>query len=239
MGKGTFFTVITLLILALMMAQPGAAQARVVKEAEIRRVISDYVQEKTAGLGLEVNIKKIGYSGDLRLPEGEPAYEVSAPRNWEGWGRANLALIVRVNDRIEKNIPISVEVAALGDMVVSTRQLERGEVIGDADVAIQKRDLAQIAGRVARSLDEVLGKRVKSSIRGNNPVRGDQLERLPVVTSGQLVTIIAENQTLRLTAPGKARSNGAEGDRVMVQNLNSLKELSGRVIDANTVMVDF
>lgn len=229
-----------LLALALaFIASAGAAGQVVVKEADIRRVLNDYLRQKSENLGLDVSVKKIGYSGDMALPAGTVSYEVVAPDRWEGWGNANLALIVRVDDRVERNIPVKVEVEALADVVVAVRPLERGEVIGNGDIAVQKRDLAKTQGKACRSASEAMGKRVRTAIRANNPVRADNLERVPLVKSGQLVTIIVENDSLRITAAGKARGSGAEGDTVMVQNLSSQKEVAARVVDAATVNVDF
>lgn len=62
---------------------------------------------------------------------------------------------------------------------------------------------------------------------------------MPVVKSGQMVTIVAENDVIKVSVAGKARSAGAEGDIIMVQNLNSLKEIPARVINATTVQVSF
>ncbi|RNC67261.1 MAG: flagella basal body P-ring formation protein FlgA [Desulfuromonadales bacterium] len=234
-----FVTLVTVFMMVVGTAAFGAPDGQVVSEARLREAVAEFVRQKTASLGVETSIKRIGSMGDLKLPAGEISFEVAAPAQWEGWGRANLAVIVRVNDRVERNIPVAVEVDALADTVVTLRSLERGDVIGAADVAVQKRDISGAAGKVFRSVDEVVGKRAKNAIRANTPLRGANLERVPLVKSGQLVTIIAENQTMRLTATGKARGNGAEGDIVMVQNLGSLKELPGRVIDAGTVQVDF
>ncbi|WP_041267048.1 flagellar basal body P-ring formation chaperone FlgA [Geotalea daltonii] len=229
----------TVLMLLVLSTSSALATNQTVKEAEVRRVVNDYLQQKCDNLGLEINIKKIAYSGDLSLSAGDLSYEVVAPDRWEGWGSANLALIVRVDGRVERNVPVKVEVEAMAEMVVAVRPLERGEVIDAADVAVQKRGLSRLQGRFVRDVDEVVGKRVRTAIRGNNPIRPDFLERVPLIKSGQLVTIVAENESLRITAAGKARNSGAEGDTVMVRNLASQKELPARVIDAETVKVDF
>ena len=60
-----------------------------------------------------------------------------------------------------------------------------------------------------------------------------------MIKAGQLVNIIAENERMRISVTGKAKSAGAEGDTITVQNLNSLKELPARVIDAGTVQIVF
>ena len=224
--------------LALPAAPPVPPQT-VVTEAELRRVIVDFVAQKDQHLSAEVSVKKVGISGDLKLPAGKVSYEVVAPERWEGWGNASLALIVRVDDRVLKNLTVVVEVEALTEMVIATRTLERGEIIGESDVALARRDLAHVQGRFCREPGEVVGLRVKSAVRGNSPLRGDYLERVPVVKSGQLITIVAENEAVRITASGRAKGSGAVGDTIMVQNLSSQKELAGRVVDATTVKVDF
>ena len=202
-------------------------------------MIGDFLAQKTEHLNAEISVKKIGISGDLKLPPGKVSYEVVAPESWEGWGNASLALIVRVDDQVRRNMTVFVEVEALAEVVVATRPLERGEVIGESDVALARRDLAHLQGRFCRKPAEVVGLMMKSGVRGNAPLRADYLERVPIVKSGQLVTIVAENDVVRITASGRAKGPGALGDVIAVQNLSSQKELAARVVDATTVRVDF
>jgi flagella basal body P-ring formation protein FlgA len=231
-----------ILLLIVMFAFPAfAAPGKYVtlKEGKIKEILTGYILERTENLGMEVKVKHIGIRGDMNVPSGEVSYEVMVPDQWEGWGRVNLALIVRVNDHVEKNISVPVEVEALTEMAVTVRPLERGEIVGNSDVVMQKRDIASAPGKICRSLSDVVGKRVKIAMRGNLPVRSDYLERVPLIKSGQAVTIIAENDMMRITAMGKAKNSGAEGDLIMVQNLSSMKEIPARVIDSNSVRVDF
>jgi flagella basal body P-ring formation protein FlgA len=138
-----------------------------------------------------------------------------------------------------KNVPVRVEVEALVDMLVTTRQIEQGEIIGDADVALLKRDLAVVGNKICRSKSEAVGKRLKTSLRGNVSLRSDQLEKVPLVKSGQVVTILIENDIIRVTATGRVKGAGAAGDPVIVQNLESQKDIQARVIDSSTVRVEF
>ncbi len=216
-----------------------AAPTVVVSEAQVQRVISDYLLQKTASLNAEVSVKKIGFSGELRLPAGRVSFEVVAPERWEGYGHVSLALLVRVDDQVKRNLNVPVEVEALAEMVVAARTLERGEVLTASDLSLARRDLAHVQGRFLKTIDEALGLRVKNAVRANLPVRGDWLERVPVIKSGQLVTIVAENEAVKITASGRAKSSGAVGDLITVQNLSSQKDIAARVVDATTVRVDF
>lgn len=230
---------ITFFVLVVGTAAFAAPATQTIPNARVKEAIAEFVRQKTDGLGMETTLRRVGFQGDLKLPAGEVSFEVAAPNRWEGWGKANLALIVRVNERVERNLSVPVEVEALADTVVSSRPLDRGEIISSDDVTVQKRDISSVNGRVFRSIDEVVGKRVKNAVRANTPLSGASLEKVPLVKSGQLVTIIAESPSLRLTATGKARGNGAEGDIIKVQNMGSLKEIPARVIDVGTVQVDF
>lgn len=232
-------TLMTVLVLAVATASFAAPATQTIPSARVKDAVTEFVRQKTEGLGMETTLRRIGFQSDLKLPPGEVSFEVAAPNRWEGWGKANLALIVRVNGRVERNLTIPVEVEAFADTVVVLRALERGDVIGPDDVTVQRRDLSSLSGRVYQSVEEVVGKRARMPVRANMPLRGEQLEKIPLVKSGQLVTIVIENQAMRLTATGKARGNGAEGDIVKVQNLGSLKEVPARVIDSGTVQVDF
>lgn len=228
-----------MLVPALCPLSAVGAERHVLKETEVRQVITDFLRQKTERQGVEILVKKTGFSGEITLPAGNVSYEVLAPQEWEGWGRVALALIVRVNERVEKNIPLNVEVEALADVVVTTRPLERGELLEKGDVMLQKRDISTASAKVSRSVADTLGKRVRVGMRANTAVRGDYLEKPPLVKSGQMVTIVAENRAFRITATGRAKGNGAEGDTVMVQNMSAQKDVTAVVVDANTVRVEF
>jgi flagellar basal body P-ring formation protein FlgA len=221
---------------ALPVAPP---QGTLVSEAEVRRVITDYLMRRTAPLDAQVTIKKIGFTGDLKLPAGQISYEVVAPESWPGYGNSSLALIVRVDDQVKRNQTVQVEVEALAEMLVATRPLERGEVIVASDLTLARRDLTHTRGRFLKVAADAVGLRTKTSVRANQAVCGEYLERVPVVKAGQIVTIVVENDAVRITASGKAKGSGAVGDMIMVQNLSSQKEIAARVVDATTVRVDF
>lgn len=229
--------VVSLLLANLLCPRPGLTA--VDRESEVRETVTAFVNSRTADMGWEVRIRRITISDALKLPPGTLDYEVLAPQQWEGWGSASMAVLARQNDRLVRNIPVKVDVEARTDMVVALRQIEHGAIISAADVTLQKRELSHNSQRASRRIEEVIGKKVRTSLKANQVVRGDQIEKVPLIKSGQLVTIIAENDVMKVSVLGKARSSGAEGDIITVQNQNSFKEISARVLNATTVQVGF
>jgi flagella basal body P-ring formation protein FlgA len=59
------------------------------------------------------------------------------------------------------------------------------------------------------------------------------------VKRGDVVVIIAESAGLKITALGQVKKKGRLGDRIPVMNFDSKKVLYARVVDSNTVKVDF
>jgi flagella basal body P-ring formation protein FlgA len=190
-------------------------------------------------MGWEVHIRRITITDPLAFPEGVVDYEIVAPQQWGGWGTTSIAVIARQKDRVVGNITVQVDVDALTNMVVALHQIGYGEQISAADVVMQKSEISQNSRLALRSIDDVIGKKARTNIRANQPVRSDQVEKIPLIKSGQMVTIIAENEVMKISVSGKARSSGAEGDTIRVQNLTSLKEITARVISVTTVQVGF
>lgn len=230
---------ILILLVILVALCPLQALSAVDRNLEVREAVTTFVATRTAGMGWDVHIRRITISDALKLPEGNIDYEIVAQQQWEGWGNITVMVLARQKDRVIRNIPVRVEVEALADMVVTLRQIEHGAGITSADVVLQKREITYNSHLAARSVDAVIGKKARITIRANQPVRADQVEKVPLVKSGQIVTIIAENGVIKISVSGKAHSSGAEGDIIRVQNLTSLKEIPAKVIDASTVQVAF
>jgi len=228
-----------LLLSSMAIAQTSQLQRSSEWDAEIRGAILAYVQQRTANLGCEIAIKRFTINGAFSLPKGPLDYEVIAPQQWEGWGNAGISIIVRQGNKVVRNLSARVEVEALAEMVVTVRQIDYGSVITAGDLALRKQDVAFVQGRYLGRIEDAAGKKARVTFRANAPLRSDQLEKVPLVKPGQLVTIVAENEHIRITVTGKAKSAGAEGDTITVQNLSSFKEFPARVLDAGTVQIVF
>lgn len=206
---------------------------------EVQSAVDQYVQQKLAGKDWSYSVRQIALPYSVKVSPGNRDIELIVPPAWEGWGSVNLNALVRVNGIVEKNLSVRVHVDAQADLVVAARQLPAGTVLSADDLQMLKMDLAQAAGYPVTSMQDAVGKKVRIALRSGAVVKSNQLVAVPVVVSGQLVTIVAESGGLRITIAGRAKSSGGTGDLVRVQNLSSGKELPARVVDASTVEVGF
>ena len=230
---------IILIIIAylLLPALSDAAQLSTLRDSEIRNAVITYVQQKQVNFSNEVRLKRFTIGGSPTLPEGDLEYEVVAPQQWGGWGNANIAVLARQGDRVIGNINVRVDVEVLADMVFTVRQIDFGSILSASDLVVRKNDVGSVQGRYLAKVDDAIGKKARSSLKANVPIKSEQLEKNPIIKSGQMVTIVAENERMRVTVTGKAKSAGSFGDTIIVQNLSSLKEMSARIINSETVQI--
>ncbi len=221
----------------LLPALSSAAQLSTLRDAEIRNSVITYVQQKQLNFSNEVRLKRFTIGGSPVLPEGNLDYEVIAPQQWGGWGNANIAVLARQGDRVIGNINVRVDVEVLADMVFTVRQIDFGSIISASDLVVRKNDVGSVHGRYLATVNDAIGKKARSSLKANVPIKSDQLEKNPIIKSGQMVSIVAESERIRVTVTGKAKSAGSFGDTIIVQNLSSLKEMSARIINSETVQI--
>lgn len=232
---------LALLFAALPISVQGAAPSAQVPlpEPEVRAAVEKFIKNKVEGREWETVIRQLSLPQNIKVSRGVRDIELIAPPSWDGWGPASVVLVVRVNGAVEKNFSIRLHVDARTDMVVASRQLLSGTVIAADDLAIQKQDVSLAQGKHIKNIEDVVGKRLRTTVRAGSPVRSDQLAKVPVIVNGQLVTIMLERPGLRISVAGKAKSAGGIGDLIRVQNLSSNKEMPARVLDASTVEVGF
>lgn len=217
----------------------AAGKTVLLKEQDVRNELERLLASKVAGRGWETRITSISMPSGIRIPVGNTDIEISPPPRWDAWGTASMTVMVRVNGRLEKNFSIRVAVDARADMVVASRQITSGTVLAVEDMLIERHDLSAVNGRYVASIEDAKGRKLKGTVRQGAPFRAEQLEKVPVIKNGQMVTILAENQVLRITTVGRSRGSGSIGDIVMVQNAGSLREIPATVLDASTVSIGF
>jgi flagella basal body P-ring formation protein FlgA len=124
-------------------------------------------------------------------------------------------------------------------VVVTRKPLGRHKPITEDDIELQTMDLSDLPGGVITDPGAVLGKRTRRAVGAQIPLRADLVELPPLVKRGDLVVIVAESNGLKITTLGQVKKRGRLGERIPVVNMDSKKILYARVIDSNTVKVDF
>jgi flagella basal body P-ring formation protein FlgA len=205
----------------------------------IEQIVTAFIQQQFAGKGQTVRIKEIRGAEPVLLPKGSLSHQVAAPRNSALSGSLPLTVTLKVNDEIEKRMMVTAVVEVLVNAVVTTRPLGRFKPIEESDVEVRPVDVSGLPSDYIADPEVVLGKRTRRLLDANTVLRPDLVESQPIVKRGDRVRIIIESPGMRITALGEVKQNGCLGERIPVANLDTNKVIQARVVDTQTVKIDF
>jgi flagella basal body P-ring formation protein FlgA len=210
-----------------------------IKKHEIENIVSEFIVQQIPPDNTTMRIKEIRVPGNVILPKGRITYNVTAPRKQKLMGRCPITVDFSVNGSVHKKVWTTAMIEVLGSVVVTRKPLGRHKPITEDDIEMQTLDLSNLPANVLTDREAVIGKRTKRAVGAQTPLRADSIELPPLVKRGDLVVIIAESENLKITTLGQVKKKGRRGERIPVVNLDSKKVLQARVVDANTVKVDF
>ena len=205
----------------------------------IEQIVKAFIQQQIAGKGQTVRIKEIRGAEPVLLSKGSLSHQVAAPRNAALSGSLPLTVTLKVNDEIEKRMTVTAVVEVLVNAVVTTRPLGRFKPIEESDVEVRTVDVSGLPSDYIGDPEAVLGKRTRRLLDANTVLRPDLVESQPIVKRGDRVRIIVESAGMRITAVGEVKQNGCLGERISVANLDTNKVIQARVVDTQTVKIDF
>ena len=133
--------------------------------------------------------------------------------------------------------PATTEASTLR-IVVPTRDINRGEVIGESDLTFAEVSGTALAPSTATKFETLAGMQTRRLLRAGNAVRAEDVRRPVVVTKGQTVTMTFEAPGIALSAMGRAMGEGGVGDTITVQNPVSFRMVTATITGAGTVRAE-
>ncbi len=100
-------------------------------------------------------------------------------------------------------------------------------------------DVAGLPADCITDPEMLIGKRTRRPVDTGTVLRQELVEFPPIVKNGDRVRIIVETAGLRISALGQVKQKGCQGELIQVVNLDSNKVIYARVIDSQTVRIEF
>jgi flagella basal body P-ring formation protein FlgA len=142
---------------------------------------------------------------------------------------------------------LSLKAKLVKRVVIATKLIPPDKPISDADIGMEERDIISIltsrcSGWLRTSAlvekADVYGKRAKKQIAPGEILTSEIVEIPPLISRGDKVTIIIELPHLKVTALGRAKEDGYEGQSIRVENASSQKIITAKVINDKLVRVE-
>ena len=120
-------------------------------------------------------------------------------------------------------------------VVVPVHDIERGETITDADLAVATITPDRMRPGVVQSTASLVGREARRVLRAGEPVRSEDVRMPILVVKGSTVTMTFAEPGIVLTGTGRAMADAGLGESVVVQNPVSFRQVSCVVTGAGSV----
>ena len=184
----------------------------------------------------EVQVREHRIPEYLFVDEKTPVQIRVVPVGTPAPGRISLRLeAVTAEGRVIRNFTGTVFADVWKTVPCAARVLNRGDVLEAGLVGFARKNLAHMARAPWDGRNLPL--RMTAPVGQGQVISAEAVEPIPVVSEGQLLTLVYEGESLKLTVPVESLEDGGVGSVIRVRNMQSRRVVAARILDAETALV--
>jgi len=172
----------------------------------------------------------------LRLNKCNKKLRAFLPRGSRDVGKTTVG--VKCTGKKTWSLHVPVTISLYEDVLIASRQLQKGSVLTAGDIKLAKHNLADLSYGYFDNLKNGVGMKLKRRVAAGAVLTPAMLKKPRLISRGQKVTIMAQSGSMQVKMKGKALGSGAIGDRIRVMNIKSRKKLEGVITKTGEVKVD-
>ncbi|MBI3584561.1 MAG: flagellar basal body P-ring formation protein FlgA [Nitrospinae bacterium] len=206
---------------------------------QLRSAIEDFVESRKDITKGRIVVDNINYSGKIILPSPDFGYEINAGSSLTSSGRKFFNIIFKTDGKFLKGLNIAADLKVVLPVAVAANHIKKGEPVSETSIQIEEREISRDLSQIVTDPRDIVGKQAKVDIAKGEVIRIGSAETMILVNQGDVVNIVAESNMLRVAVKGVVRDKGGKGELVKVLNVSSNKVINAKIIDSNTVRVEF
>lgn len=216
-----------------------SVKSTTVRGEEMVKKAREYLAEKMPSYGNDLVIESDRIPADKILPANDEDVRIEVSPVEGNRDRGNVQVFVRIfiKDKQYLKIPVFFNVRVYENVVASSRKIGRGEILTEDDLVVESIETTKLSASTFSSIDDLVGKRITRLIQPYTPITPEIIDNPPLIKRGECIKLLLQSGNLIVVAKGVAKEDGHLGKIIKVKNVDSNKEIHGRVEDASTVKV--
>ncbi len=171
----------------------------------------------------------------LRLPKCGVALEAFLPGGAKTVG--NTSVGVRCPAPRPWTVYQSASVRIFDQVLVASRFLVKGTVLGAADLQAERRELSALSGGYETVPERLIGKQLRRALTTGTVIAPQAVKAVPLIKQGETVTLVIRQGGMEVSSSGVALSDADLGERLRVRNEASKRVIEGTVTASHRVEV--
>jgi flagella basal body P-ring formation protein FlgA len=201
---------------------------------EIKKFVLKQIKEDSAN----VDVKLAGQDKKIILPAGDIKSDIRPTFSGKYEGQILLTAELEINDRLQKVLPLRVNIEIYHPVVVTTKRVEKGDKFTPENTALVRTPTSKILSGSLSQLNYVTGRTAARPLVPNSVLRIEDIFDPPAIVHGSMVQAIVRRGNVELIVDTRAVEDGKAGDMIRVENTSSHKVLRGKVLDEKTVLIE-
>lgn len=230
---------------AVMMSGADTVEVRtegaVVEPAEIESLAKKHIAKALEGRSGVISIAPSQPLAPIEVPAAKFRTDFKIEpdqKNRVYAGLVNLTLVVIVDGEIAGRWPVAMYVRRNAEVVVVKKRVAPGQKVSSEDLAIENREITRLPGDVFESTDEAIGMIASSGLAPGQLLLRRELRQTPVLRRGGAVVAKLKTGRIQMETTARAMEDGAVGERILIENLESKRTFYAIVLDSKTVEVE-
>ncbi len=208
---------------------------------EIIRKAKEYLLSKLSRPESEIVIESDRPPMDKLLPAngGDIRWEISQIDANKDRGNVQLIVRISIDEKQYLKMPVFFTIRTYEDIVVLNKKIDRHDILAMDDLVIKRIETTKLEGVTFDDIEDLIGKRAIRTILPNIPIIGEMIDNPPLIKKGDFIKVSIQSGNLSIVTKGVAKEDGYVGKVIRIKNIDSNKELYGKVEDSATVKIIF
>jgi flagellar basal body P-ring formation protein FlgA len=217
----------------------SAAEKQNITAEEIKQGATDFLFRTLPWEREQLEIEIFYHGGKITLPSGEKSLIYKGRGGTKNVGRIPITLEIKVDGIFQKRIGINSRVMVSQEVVKTTRQIKKGEIFTTDNIHIETIKTERLLGNTVKNIKNALGYEAINYLPNGRTLLRRSMKKPALGSKGDKIIILAQRGGMKITTPGILKEDGYENAMVQVLNIESKKIIYGRLVDSNTVKVNF
>jgi flagella basal body P-ring formation protein FlgA len=237
--KIVFILIVCLCLSLSIEMRVNASETQILKADEIEENAMDHLVKTLPWdkESLEINVY---YQGkDITLPPGQKELIYKIMGSSQRAGRIPMLLEIRINDQFQKRIQFNTKVLVSQKVIKTIRAVRRGMILSKDEIRAETIQTERPSKNAITDMDYALGYEATRSLSVGKILIPNFIKKPALGNRGDKILITAQKGGMTITTPGILKEDGYEDAMVRVLNMDSKKIIYGRLVNSNTVKVNF
>lgn len=218
-------------LVTLLTGIASSAFAQVVERQVVMRESEQRLKALLEGSGGELRVSQVFFRDPLNLPDGRVDWAIRDGVGELKPGRQSVAVAVTVDGRPATVIQVAATLKQLAGYPVLRRAVKRGEVVSEADLRWEEKELDREIPGLVRDAGQVAGQAAAREIKPNRPLQEEWFGSPVAVKRGERLRVVMERGPLTIETVGVARSAGRVGETISLENPDSHRRFEARILE--------